>query len=810
MKSNPIISKSVSRFKKNLAAKSAVFFKFPKKIRKSGIIFEKKRPRGRPRKNPLLVFFNNVENTIKYHRGRGRPKKLETKVKNIFPVFSLLPKRRRGRPKKTSLTRNPAVQTIVSFVRPPVYLLRFFPIQTIAILILSAGIFVGSYALSEYIFKDLPSVGELTSKEQQVTTRIVDRTGEVLFKVYDDENRSIISLRDVPTHMINATIAIEDKDFYSHHGFSITGIVRAATANINNETVQGGSTLTQQLVKNRLLSSEKTFTRKIRELILAIFVESEFSKEQILEMYFNQIAYGGSTYGVEEAAQKYFGKSAKEMNLAESALLAGIPAAPSVYTPFGPNPDFAYARQAEVLRRMVEDGYITEEEASKAREEKISFRNNSIDITAPHFVMYVRNLIAEKYGEDALNNGGLIVTTSLDSSLQREAQKLITDEVKELANLRVNNGASLITNPQTGEVLAMVGSTNYFDFANDGQVNITLRERQPGSSIKPLTYAIGLERGKTPLTRIEDAPVTYNTAGSPPYAPKNYDGKFHGNVTLKEALGSSYNIPAVKLLAEIGLDAYINKAEKMGISTWEDRNRFGLSLTLGGGEVKMIDMAEMYGAFANGGYAIDPNPIIEVKNYKGEILYRNECVLDKKNCKTKRVLDEGVAFLISSMLFDNNARTPAFGPLSSLYIPKHEVAVKTGTTNNLRDNWTFGYTTDRLVAVWVGNNDNTSMSYIASGVTGASTIWNSLMRLLLDDANPHAFAVPESVTPVTLCTSTNGRNCTNCTNGRKEYFIKSTEPKDTCEIVASKNQIKSKPSPSSINQNAILRRKRSI
>lgn len=820
----PIVSKSRSKKSNQNAAKKTAFFKLPKITEKLSVLskasththnklsakkqlfalpqslftkisgflsthINQKRGRGRPKKLKLLVALDTIRNNAKIHRHRGRPKKMETHIKTFAPVAAIMPKRSRGRPKKNYFLETPPIKTGISILKPPFYLLRFFPLQTLFILTLSVSIFFGAYALSEYVFKDLPAVTELTNREQQVTTKITDRTGEILFKVYDDENRSIITLKDVPQTMINATIAIEDKDFYHHYGFSLRGIFRAAIANAKNESVQGGSTLTQQLVKNRLLSSEKTLTRKIRELILSVIVEQQFTKNQILEMYFNQIAYGGSTYGVEEAAQRYFGKSAKEMTLAESALLAGIPAAPSVYTPFGPTPEFAYGRQAEVLRRMVEDGYISNEQAEQAKQEKIAFRNDTIDIKAPHFVMYVRNLLAEKYGEDVVNNGGLIVTTSLDSALQKETQALVTDEVARLERLRVTNGASLITNPQTGEILAMIGSTNYFNFAQDGQVNVTTRERQPGSSIKPLTYAIALERGKTPSTRIQDAPITFNSQGSPPYTPKNYDGKFHGNVTLKESLGSSYNIPAVKLLAEIGLDSYINKAQKMGISTWTNKNRYGLSLTLGGGEVKMIDMNKMYGAFANGGYAIDPNPILEVKNYKGEILYRNECALDKKNCKTNKVLDEGVAYLITSMLFDNTARTPAFGPLSTLFIPNHQVAVKTGTTNNLRDNWTFGYTSDRLVSVWVGNNDNTPMSYIASGVTGASTIWNNIMQLMLDDKNPHAFSIPSNIAKVSICTTTNAANCGNCRTSREEYFIRSTEPKNTCEIIGAQPTI---------------------
>ncbi len=631
-----------------------------------------------------------------------------------------------------------------------------------------------------FIFKDLPSAVDLTKKRQIVTTRILDRNGRLLYRIYQDENRTIIPLERIPQDMINATIAIEDKNFYRHRGFSLKGISRALIHNFREDSLQGGSTITQQLVKNRLLNNKKTIRRKLREILLAILVEGMYSKDEILEMYLNEVPYGGSTYGIEEAAWKYFGKPAKDLSLGESSMLAGLPAAPSVYTPFGSNPELSQRRQEEVLRRMVEDSFISIEEAYHARNEELSYSQNIIDIKAPHFVMYVKKLLAEKYGEKVLQQGGLEVRTTLDLNLQRQAQKMVTDEVEELKNLNVNNGAALVTNPQTGEILAMVGSKDYFDFENDGQVNVALRPRQPGSSIKPLTYSLALENGQTPWTKINDSPVTYHIPGSKPYSPKNYDNRFHGMVTLRQALANSYNVPAVKTLAKLGVDNLVDHAEELGISTWKDRQRFGLSLTLGAGEVLMTDMAKVYGAFANGGHTVDLDPFLKIETYQGEVLYQNECFESPEICQKNQTLEPLTAYRITSILSDNKARTPAFGRYSVLNIPNQEVAVKTGTTNDLRDNWTVGYSTERLVGVWVGNNDNQSMSQVVSGITGASSIWNNIMRLMLDENNPHQFVWPDGYQQVKICLPTGTLSCPSCPQISEEVFLEEDVPKNNC------------------------------
>lgn len=637
-----------------------------------------------------------------------------------------------------------------------------------------------SYGIYDFVFKDLPSVSDLSTQQQNLTTKILDRNGQVLYRIYEDENRTLVPLQAVSPDLINATIAIEDKNFYQHFGFSLAGIVRALFANATSEEIQGGSTITQQLVKSRLLSNERTLQRKLRELLLALVVEGAYEKDQILEMYLNTVPYGGSTYGIEEAAWQYFNKHAKDLNLAESALLAGLPQAPTLYSPFGPNPEVAKARQADVLRRMVEDGYITQDQANEARVAKLQFREDVVDIKAPHFVMYVKQLLVDLYGEDLVAKGGLEVRTTLDLNLQNEVQQIVSDEVNRLKNLEITNGAALVTNPKTGEILAMVGSADYFDFAHDGQVNVVIRPRQPGSSIKPLTYALAFEQGKKPSDLIDDTSITYQIAGSRPYTPRNYDNRFRGKVTLREALASSYNVPAVKLLAELGVQNLIKKGQELGITTWNDPSRFGLSLTLGAGEVLMLDMAELYSTFANLGYPVESNALLEVKDAYGKLLYVNDCALNRGNCYSSLKLSPQVAYIITDILSDNQARAGAFGLYSVLNIPGQEVAVKTGTTNSMKDNWTIGYTTDRLVVTWVGNNDNTPMSFVASGVTGASPIWNKIFLLLLDEANPHQFVMPSNLLKVKICATTGTLPCSACPKVVEEIFVVGTEPKSAC------------------------------
>lgn len=643
------------------------------------------------------------------------------------------------------------------------------------ILLVSPFVF-GAY---EIVLKDLPSPELLRERDPQLSTKIYDREGNLLYLIFKDENRVLVPLEEISPTLIQATIAIEDDEFYNHLGLSAKGIARAFRHNLENETVQGGSTITQQLVKMTLLSPEKTWQRKLREAVLALQVDYLYEKDEILYYYLNEMNYGGSVYGIEQASQWYFSKPARDLDLAESAFLAGLPQAPSAYSPFGSSPERSYQRQQEVLRRMVEEGFITHEQALAARDQQLAFRNNTYDIQAPHFVMFVRELLAQQYGEEMVNRGGLEVWTTLDSATQASAEAAVRSELDRLGRLRVSNGAALVTDPRSGEILAMVGSRNYFDEEIDGKVNVALRPRQPGSSIKPITYVTAFERGFTPSSMIQDTPVVYRTPGSPPWSPRNYDGTFHGNVTLREALGSSYNIPAVRLLVEVGLPAMIQKAQDMGISTWEDTSRFGLSLTLGGGEVTMYDMAKVYGTFANTGYTVDLNPLLLVKNHEGEVLYQNPCAEAANPCNAERTVSPLAAYQITSILTDNSARSPAFGRNSVLFVPGQEVAVKTGTTNSLRDNWTIGYTSDRVVVTWVGNNDNTPMSAVASGVTGASPIWRTIMDTQLE-GRVHAFAPPSGLEKVAICRTTGTLPCGQCSDVVEEVFLEGTAPTQRC------------------------------
>jgi len=623
----------------------------------------------------------------------------------------------------------------------------FFPIinpfaRYLLLLILLSGI-AGIF----YILKDLPSPRRLTSKENYaVSTQIFDRNGSLLYEIYGEENRIPIKLETLPPHVYQASIAIEDKNFLKHHGFDIEGIARAIKANIEGDRLEGGSTITQQLVKNALLTPERSMKRKVKEGILSIFTELLYTKEEIIEMYLNYISYGGTSLGIQAASKSYFDKNASELTLAEATLLAGLPQAPSRYSPFGSNPKQAKDRQAEVLRRMAEDGYITQLQAEEAKAEVLNYALSQTEIKAPHFVFYVRDLLYEKYGEEAVEQGGLRVTTTLDLKIQNTAQASLSAEVDRIEKrYRVSNGAALVVKPNTGEILAMIGSRDYFNATVEGEVNVTIAERQPGSSIKPIMYSTAFQnKTLNPGSVLLDIPTCFNVPGQKPYCPKNYDGTFKGPVTIRNSIGNSLNIPAVKSLNTIGVENFMDQATKMGITTWKDPVNYGLSLTLGGGEVKMIDMVQAFGVLANQGVKVPLTPFLEIKNYKGKTLEKIDTEkrikdldyltnYDGTNSKgdLTRVMDRAPAYLTSHIMQDNNARKMAFGPSSDLVIPDQIVSAKTGTTNLMKDNWTVGFTPEYLVMTWVGNNDGTPMSGVASGITGASPIWNDIMSYML-------------------------------------------------------------------------------
>lgn len=617
-----------------------------------------------------------------------------------------------------------------------------------------------------YLFaKSLPSPKIIGKANYPISTIIYDRNGVILYEVYHDQNRTPITLKSVPPYIYQASIAIEDKDFFNHDGVAIfSGVFRAIRDMSLNKGLQGGSTITQQLVKSALLSSERTIDRKIREIILAIWTERLYTKNQILEMYLNQVPYGGSAYGIEEASKLYFGKSAHELTIAEAALVAGLPQAPSLYSPFV-NLDAAMSRRSDVLEKMYEQRYITKEQKDEAINSQVTLAPMQSGIKAPHFVFYVKDQLQEQYGVQKVEEGGLRVTTTLDMQIQKQAETVLAEELDKVKYLNITNGAILVTRPTTGEILAMVGSSNYFAQPS-GSYNDTLALRQPGSSVKPFTYALAMEKGYTAATIIDDSPIAFTYVGAPSYVPVNYDGKFHGKVPLRIALANSFNIPAVKTLQIIGVPQYLSYTSKLGITTWTDTSRYGLSLTLGGAEVRMIDMATAFGVFANQGYRVDLTPFDKIETVYGSIIQE----LDPQKIK---VMNDGVSYIISDILSDNFARQWEFGTHSALEVSGYKVSVKTGTTDNKKDNWTIGYTPEFLVAVWVGNNDNKPMNQaLASGISGAAPIWNRTMNYLLTSYSTHNtwFEKPNTVVEKT------------CFYGKPEYFIRGTENKITCSI----------------------------
>lgn len=656
------------------------------------------------------------------------------------------------------------------------------------------------FATLYQILKDLPSPADINSTESfAVSTQIFDRHGSLLYEIFADENRTPIKLKDLPPHVYQASIAIEDKNFYKHFGFDAVGIIRAVRNTIFDQSLQGGSTITQQLVKTALLTRERTWQRKLKEAVLTIATEWIYDKDQILEMYLNHIPYGGTSWGIEAASKSYFNKSAKDLTIGEAALLAGLPQAPSRYSPFQSDAKLSRNRQAEVLRRMREDGYITAEQEEQANKEDLKFALSKTNIRAPHFVFYVKDQLIEKYGEEMVEKGGLRVRTSLDLSLQEVAQASLSAEVAKLARAKVSNGASLITKPATGEILAMIGSKDYFDASTDGKVNVTIEERQPGSSIKPIDLAVAFEqRIQTPASMMLDIPTCFEAAGTSLYCPQNYDNSFHGPVQQRFALGNSYNIPAVKTAALNGVSTFMEYANRLGITNWKDPSKYGISIGLGAAEVRMVDMAEAYGTVANQGVHVPLLSILEVKDYNGKVLEENSVAkrkvdlaemtddesIDEKDGLT-RVLHRAPSYLISHILLDNNARIGAFGSRSELVIKDQIVSVKTGTTNNLKDNWTIGYTPEFLTAVWVGNNDGSSMNRnLVSGVTGAAPIWNDIMSYILKDQESITPKQPGDVIAKSICTLSGllpgpENPCTT----RTEYFWEGTEP-ETIESIS--------------------------
>ncbi|MFH2021724.1 MAG: transglycosylase domain-containing protein [Patescibacteria group bacterium] len=612
------------------------------------------------------------------------------------------------------------------------------------------------FALFIFYSKQLPKPGEVV-RRTGFSTRIMDRNGLTLYDLYEDAQRTPVTLNQVPEQLKQAVVSIEDKDFYTHHGFDIRTILRIPYNMIFRGRVVGGSTLTQQLVKNALLTNERTIIRKFKELVLSLQIERTFTKDQILEMYLNEAPYGGTAMGIGAAAELYFNKPVEELTLVESVILAGLPQRPSAYSPFTGKTDedgvpLWKVRAEGVLIRMKEDGHLTDlayDEALTGLSE-VEFSKGETGLKAPHFVFYVKDQLEEMYGPEALEQGGLQVTTSLDYVIQEEAQQIASDQIDAVEKSDITNGSVMVMNPQTGEIIAMVGSRDFNSDKIDGQFNVAVNGlRQPGSSIKPVVYLGMLQRGYTPSTMIMDVFTTFQrNEQEKPYEPHNYDGKFRGPVSLRTALASSLNVPAVKSIATIGINEFLNIAYDLGFETLEptpeNMRRLGLSVALGGGEVHLIDSVTAFSAFANGGFRVEPVSILEVKDKNGRVIFHNQPELGRQ------VMQPIEAYLINHILSDNNARAMAFGTRSGLNINAN-IAVKTGTTNDQRDNWAIGWSQEVMVGAWVGNNDNSPMKSVASGVSGATPLWRNVMLVALDNGyGSPAWVRPEGIDEVSV------------------------------------------------------------
>jgi 1A family penicillin-binding protein len=599
------------------------------------------------------------------------------------------------------------------------------------VLLFVAGVFL-------YFAKDLPSPGKVTTRFVAESTKIYDRTGKhILYDIHGEEKRTLIPFGEMPDSVKYATIALEDQDFYTHHGIKFTSIIRSAIADIlHRGTAQGGSTITQQFIKNSILTKEKTFTRKIKEVILSIEMEQKFSKDEILGMYLNEIPYGSNAYGVEAAAQTFFGKHARELTLDEGALLASLPKAPTYYSPFGSHPEDLKTRQDYALKRMAALGYINESQAKEASSvdvlKKISPYTENI--SAPHFVMYVKEYLESKYGEQKVEQGGLKVYTTLDWDKQQIAEKAVREGAdSNVKKYGASNAALVALDPKNGQILAMVGSKDYFDKAIDGQVNVAIRDRQPGSSFKPYVYLTAFKKGYTPETILWDVDTDFETETGKEYNPKNYDGKNRGPVKIKEALAMSLNVPAVKTLYLAGVRDSINTAKALGITTLNNPGRYGLSLVLGGGEVKLLDHASAFGTLANKGVSHKKTAILRIEDSTGGLLE------EYKDSSGEKAVDEKYIAMLDYIMSTNDLRAPVFGDNNPLKFTDRPVAAKTGTTNEWRDGWTVGYTPSLVVGVWAGNNDNSPMAQGADGIYVAAPIWRNFMNQVLQNYNTEQF-----------------------------------------------------------------------
>ncbi len=607
------------------------------------------------------------------------------------------------------------------------------------------GIFLGLIILlAAWYAKDLPSPSKINSKVSAQSTQIFDRNGKLLYEVHGNENRILVDWNQIPDNVKNATVAVEDKNFYHEPGFDVKRIVGAAFYDIiHSDKSQGGSTITQQYVKNALLSNEKSFSRKIKEIMLSVMIEQMYSKDDILKMYLNEIPYGSNAYGIQVAAKTYFNKDAKDLDLAQSATLAALPNAPTYYSPYGQHKDKLMERKDMILDLMVDQHYITQSQADAAKKEQLVFSDNPYgSITAPHFVMYVKQLLIDKYGENAVDTGGLKVYTTLDLDKQKMAEDAVAKYADKNARYYNASNESLVAeDPRTGQVLAMVGSRDFFDTKIDGNVNVAISGRQPGSSFKPYVYAtLFKSENWGPGSTIYDVKTDFGGG----YIPENYEGNFMGPQSVRSALQGSRNIPAVKAIYMAGVNNSIATAKSMGITTLGDSSQYGLSLVLGAGNVTLLDHTSAYGVFADGGVKHDPTVFLKIEDASGKTLEQY------KDSSGQRVLDPQVAYLMSNILSDDPARAYVFGRSGYLTLNGRPVAAKTGTTDNFKDGWTMGYTPSLVAGVWAGNSDGTPMKWGADGYYVAAPIWHEFMTKSLAGTVTEQFNRPSGIKTVTL------------------------------------------------------------
>lgn len=606
---------------------------------------------------------------------------------------------------------------------------------------------ISAVAVFAYYSKDLPDLKKLSDEPMAESTKIYDRTGTVLlYDVYGEEKRTVIPFEEMSQSIKDATIAIEDARFYTHGGIDIRSIFRAILADLMHQKLtQGASTITQQLVKKYFLTSEKTFSRKLKEVVLSLELEKKYSKNEILGFYLNQVPYGANAYGIESASLTFFNKHAGDLTVAESALLASLPKGPSYYNPYGSHRDELLKRKDYVLDRMFSLGFISEEDYKKAKSEVLVFAPQKKNIKAPHFVMYVKDYLEKTYGEDYILKNGLKVYTTLNWDIQQIAEKIVYDAaLKNSKDFGARNAALAAIDVKTGQILSMVGSYDYFDVSNDGNVNVTTMQRQPGSSFKPFAYAAALGKGFTPETVVFDLPTEFSSytdqcplinidfsaeKNDLCYHPQNYDGRFRGPVDLRHSLAQSLNIPSVKTLYLAGIKETVDLAKNMGISSFKDTDNYGLSLVLGAAEVKPLDMASAYSVFANDGIKNQQSSILKIEDSQGN-------TLEEYKPQPAQVLDMQVAREITSILSDNTARAPVFGEHNHLYLENLPTAAKTGTTQDYKDAWVVGYSPDISVAIWVGNNNGDKISKSGAGVSAAGPIWNKFMKQVLEKYPP--------------------------------------------------------------------------